>query len=804
MIRAKTVKAPHHIYPVDEWRIVEKQFYPRFLPQTETIFSVANGFLGLRGGFEEGSPGFQSGTFINGFYESWPIPYGESAYGFARTGQTMLNVTDCKIIKLYVDDEPFYLPTANLLRFERSLQMKEGTLDRELLWETPSGKFVLLESRRLVSFKYRHLAAIAYRITILNDEAPVVISSELAGNQPNQSAVEDPRQAKGFAGSVLRPQQHYARDQRVVLSHRTASSALTIACGADHVLESEAPAKCRVEVSEDAAQVVYSIDAQPGVPIQLFKFVSYHTSRSADAEELCRRAERTLDSARGHGFEKILEGQKDYLADFWERSDVLIEGSPDRDDVLAGEIRQALRWNLFQIIQAAGRAEGTGIPAKGLTGQTYEGHYFWDTEIYVMPFLIYTAPRIARNLLRYRHSMLDKARQRAREVNQKGALFPWRTINGEEASAYYAAGTAQYHINADIVFAVRKYVEATGDRSFLYNEGAEILVETARLWLDLGFYSRNKEGKFCIHGVTGPDEYNAVVDNNTYTNLMARENLWYAAQTVEFMRDHNPPLYDALVDKTRLDPAEIAEWRQAADNMYLAYDEETGVFPQDDQFLDKKEWDFANTPRDRYPLLLHYHPLVIYRHKVIKQADVVLALFLLGDEFSLEAKKRNFDFYDPLTTGDSSLSACIQSIVATEVGDEEKANSYGFSAVLMDLGDVGGNVREGVHIASMGGTWMVAVYGFAGMRDYNGELSFRPRLPKSIRRLRFPLILREQRLVVEMRHEGATYELIEGAGLTICHEGEPLRLEKGHPETRPVTAGPGSRPTAGAGEGGGA
>lgn len=792
MIRAKAINPPHHIYPVDEWRIVEKQFYPRFLPQTETIFSVANGYLGMRGGFEEGSPVFQSGTFINGFYESWPIPYGESAFGFARTGQTMLNVTDCKIIRLYVDDEPFYLPTANLLRFERSLNMREGTLDRELLWETPSGKFVLMESRRLVSFQHRHLAAISYRVTILNDEAPVVISSEMVGNQPNQSSVKDPRQAKGFAGPVLQLQKHYHRDQRVLLSHRTASSGMTLACGTDHLLETATPGKCQVETSEDFARVVYSFDAQPGVPIELFKFISYHTSRSADAEELCRRAERTLDSAREHGFEHILEGQKKYLDDFWERSDVVGEGFPERQNVLPGEIQQAFRWNLFQIIQAAGRAEGTGIPAKGLTGQTYEGHYFWDTEIYVMPFLIYTAPRIARNLLRYRHSMLDKARQRAREVNQKGALFPWRTINGEEASAYYAAGTAQYHINADIVYAIRKYVEATGDRSFLYNEGVEILVETARLWLDLGFCSQRKGGKFCIHGVTGPDEYNTVVDNNTYTNLMARENLWYAADTVEFLRKNNPRLYEALVDKTGLDAAETDEWNRAANNMYLAFDRKSGIFAQDDQFLDKEDWDFANTPRDRYPLLLHYHPLVIYRHKVIKQADVVLALFLLGDEFSLAAKKRNFDFYDPLTTGDSSLSACIQSIIAAEIGHEEKAKAYGFSAVLMDLGDVGGNVSEGVHVASMGGTWMVAVYGFAGMRDYNGSLSFRPRLPKPLTCLRFPLIVREQRLVVEVRSDSATYELIDGAGMNITHEDQEIRLTKGHPVTlkisRPPTA----------------
>jgi alpha,alpha-trehalose phosphorylase len=247
------------------------------------------------------------------------------------------------------------------------------------------------------------------------------------------------------------------------------------------------------------------------------------------------------------------------------------------------------------------------------------------------------------------------------------------------------------------------------------------------------------------------------------------------------MRQKIPDLYEDLVDKTNLQHSEVKEWEKAADNMYVAYDENLGIFPQDESFLDKQEWDFDNTPRDKYPLLLHYHPLVIYRHQVIKQADVALALFLLGNEFSLEAKKRNFDFYDPLTTGDSSLSACIQSIVAAEVGETDKAKEYGLAAILMDLGDVGGNVRDGVHIASMGGTWMVAVYGFAGMRDYNGKPSFRPNVPPPIQRLRFPLIIREQKLVVDIHGDSATYLLKEGAGIVIRHEDQEIELVKGEP-----------------------
>jgi alpha,alpha-trehalose phosphorylase len=509
--------------------------------------------------------------------------------------------------------------------------------------------------------------------------------------------------------------------------------------------------------------------------------MAYHTSETAGSEEMCARAERTLDRVVGEGFGKLLSGQEQYMEEFWKSSDIQLVANPVKAQYSTAEMQQGIRFNLFHIIQAAGRAENCGVPAKGLTGQAYEGHYFWDTEIYVLPFLMYTSPLIAKNLLRFRHGMLDKARARARQLNQRGAMYPWRTINGEEASAYYAAGTAQYHINADIMYALRKYVNATQDEDFLFDEGVEMLVETARLWSDLGFYSERRDGKFCIHGVTGPDEYNTVVDNNAYTNLMARENLQYAAATVESLSTRRPDLFTALVHKTGLDKREIEEWKRAADQMYIPYDERLGLYAQDDSFLEQERWDFENTPLDRYPLLLFYHPLAIYRHQVIKQADLVLAMFLLGHAFSPGAKKRNFDYYDSLTTGDSSLSACIQSIIAAEVGDLDKAVEYARVAALMDLGDVAGNVKDGCHIASMGGVWMVFVYGFAGLRDYDGRLRFKPRISDRIEKLRFRLTMHGQVLEVDAGPNSTVYTLHEGAGLVITHEDRDIELLPGKP-----------------------
>jgi alpha,alpha-trehalose phosphorylase len=791
MIHHERLRPPSHDYPADEWNVIEKGFHPEFLAQLETMLALGNGYLGMRGCPEEGGPNAENTTLINGFYETRPIVYPEDAYGFAKVGQTIIGVTDSKIIKLFVDDEPFWLPNANLLSYDRRLNMKSGTLDREILWGMPTGKQVLITSRRLVSFANRHVAAISYQVTLLNAAASLVISSEMAANEPRTVIdANDPRQTRFFAGRVLHPRASYAKDQRIVLCHATEKSRLTLACATDHLLETACPHAHKVAKAEDFGQVAITIEALPDSPIRLTKYMVYHTSQRASAEELCGRAEWTMDRMMTQGFQELLASQEQYMDDFWRRSDVRVKDiREERTKRSTVEIQQAIRFNLFHILQASARAEDAGVPAKGLTGQAYEGHYFWDSEIYLLPFLIYTSPRIAKNLLTFRYKMLPQARARARQLGHRGAMFPWRTISGEEASAYYAAGTAQYHINADIMYALRKYVQATGDEPFLRDCGAEMLVETARLWLSLGFYSEAKEGRFCINSVTGPDEYNTVVNNNAYTNLMARENLRYAAETVQSLQTKYPDSYNALVQKTTLEPSEVEAWVRAVESMYVPYDEKLQIIPQDDSFLDREPWDFQNTPSDRYPLLLFYHPLNIYRKQVIKQADVVLAMFLLGNAFPTEAKKLNFEFYDPLTTGDSSLSSCVEAIIAAEVGDVDKAIRYGMAALLMDLADVGGNVKDGCHIASMGGTWMMLAYGLGGMRDDDGALSFWPRrAPEDNAMLRFPVTYRGQMLEVEIGQEKVEYALRGGECLLIRHETEEIQLTPEQPvAVRPVS-----------------
>ena len=523
---------------------------------------------------------------------------------------------------------------------------------------------------------------------------------------------------------VLNLQAAELAEQRILFGYQTTSSGMTLGVGADHVIDTACSSEVAGSLDEGTAEVVIRADAVPGVPIRITKYATYQASRNIAVPELVNRCRRTLDRAVRDGFDALAASQRENLARFWDRADVRLQTrlNPVRQ-------QQAVRWNLYQVAQASWRAEGGGVPAKGLTGQAYEGHYFWDTEVYVLPFLSYTQPRIARNLLRFRHSMLGRARERAAEMSQRGALFPWRTINGEEASSNFQQGTAQYHINADIAYAVMRYAHVEGSGRMLGEIGAEILVETARLWEDLGFYGADQ--KFHIHGVTGPDEYTTVVNDNTYTNLMARLNLNSAAAAVRRLREERPKDYTALVHAVRLQPREIESWERAAAAMHIPFDDDRRIHPQDETFLDREVWDLDSTPREKFPLLLHYHPLVIYRHQVLKQADIVLAMFLLGNEFSEEQKRRNFDYYDALTTGDSSLSACVQSIIAAEIGNERQALEYFQYALLMDLGNVAGNASDGVHIASAAGVWSSLVFGFGGVRDFDGRLSFDPRLPRT-------------------------------------------------------------------------
>jgi len=773
-------------FPVDPWQLIETSFVPEAAGVSETLFSLGNGYLGMRGNNAEGRRAHEHGTFINGLHETWPIRHAENAYGFAEVGQTIVNAPDAKVMRLYVDDEPLNLETAELLDYRRWLDFRTGILSRELLWRTPSGKRVRVRGTRMVSFVERHLAIMTQEFEMLDDAAPVTVSSQLINRQDGETeygmgasapgARFDPRRADRIDGRVLVPGEHWQDSGHSALSYRVANSGMTVAVVAHHTIETVDDFEIERALSPDIAREMFNVDARPGHTTRITKVVAYHSGNGTPTSELVERAHRTVHRVVGEGVDEHRRRQRAWLDDFWDRSDVRV-GHDDR-------LQQAIRWNLLQLAQASARGDGLGIPAKGLTGSGYSGHYFWDGEIYVLPFLIYTDPNAARNALRMREEMLPAARRRARQLNEDGALFPWRTINGEEASAYYAAGTAQYHIDADITYALAKYVRATGDEGFLAAGAIDIAVETARMWTTLGFWRVGDAGEsFHVHGVTGPDEYTTVVDDNLFTNVMARFNLRYAAASVRELGERDPEAYARMVQRLELRDDEPENWLRAADAMAIPYSEALGVHPQDSHFLEHEVWDLANTPPERRPLLLYYHPLVIYRFQVLKQADVVLALFLQGDHFTEEEKRADFEYYDPLTTGDSSLSAVVQSIIAAEIGYRDLALDYFRDALFVDLGDLHGNAADGVHVASLGGVWAALVNGFGGMRDHRGELSFDPRLPEDWPSLVFHLQWQGSPMRVTVEQDAITIDVLSGRPVQLSVRGQMHVIAPGEPRT---------------------
>ncbi|MFO7731945.1 MAG: beta-phosphoglucomutase [Spirochaetia bacterium] len=760
------------VYAQDPWKIIETEPVSEKMDGNESIFALANGYLGIRGTLEEMNYAWCRGTYLNGFYESRPIIYGEKAYGFPEHGQTILNVADGRKIQVWIDDEQFDLTSGTVHSYRREIDLREGVLRREIVWESPKEKILHIVSDRLVAFERRHIAAIRYKVSLSRGSGRLYFVSTLDGNVTNLAAEDDPRVGAHLDRSALVYNEGSATTEMGELAARTGQSDLTLACGVMHLCPDIPQDVLEPVFGHSEVGIRFSLELEEGTSFTCDKFLSYSYRGIAEEARNIEIMRNELKTAANDGFEALVNEQFSYLSYFWDHSDVKIDG-----DVA---LQQGIRFNLFHLLQSVGRNGTTSIPAKGLSGEGYEGHFFWDTEIYVLPLFTYTQPEIAKSLLEYRYSILQQARSRAKELSQTGALFPWRTINGHEASSYYPAGTAQYHIDADIAYGIKKYLQISGNEEFL-SRAVEILIETARLWVDLGEYIPQKDGSFCINGVTGPDEYTALVNNNYYTNVMAKDNLEFAIEALHKLHQRDSAAYEQVVYRTGLKKEELDEWGRAAGLMYLPYDEPLGIHPQDDSFLNKKVWPLEEIPNEKRPLLLHYHPLVIYRHQILKQADLVLALLLQGDRFSIAEKKRDFDYYDRLTTGDSSLSACVQSVIAAEVGYNEAAYDYFTKTARIDLDNVNGNVRDGLHTAAMAGTWTSIVYGFAGMRDYKGELSFSPHLPTQWNRLTFNLNIRNTLLEVAITHNEVAYTLKEGESLALMHEGDKHTVYAGSP-----------------------
>ncbi|MFR4492378.1 MAG: glycoside hydrolase family 65 protein, partial [Clostridium perfringens] len=752
------------IYKIEPWNITEEEFLLKNNYRNETTFSLANGYIGTRGTFEEAydfdvETGLE-GNFVNGFYESEHIRYGEWNFGFPTESQSLLNLPNAKIIKLFIEDEEFSMLTGEIEDYNRVLHMKEGRITRDLIWVSPKGKKVKISISRFVSFNNKNLMEIRYKVTPLNFSGNLKFISAIDANVENHTRKTNPLVDYGPFGKRLANDYIDSIKDELYYEGITLNSELSIACGALNKISSENFIRKNFK-NYELCGVSYEFYAKENEEIILDKFIAYSTSLDMNCEKLHGFIKTVLSDAEEKGYIEAEREQKEYVEEFWRTADVIIEGD--------NALQQGIRFNLFHLMQSAGRDGKTGMGAKGLSGEGYEGHYFWDTEMYVLPVFVYTKPDLAKKLLDYRYFTLDKARERARVLgHDKGALYPWRTINGEEASTYFPLGTAQYHINADIAYAFKLYVDVNDDFDYLEDKAAEVLCETARVWADVGSFSEYVGNKYCICAVTGPDEYNAIVDNNFYTNLMARENLRDAIWALNKIKEKDKLAYDNLIKKIDLKDKEIEYWKKIIENMYFPYDEKIGVYPLDDGFMKRKPWDDSKIPKEKRHLLYeNYHPLFIFRQRMSKQADAILAMYLHSNLFSIEELRKNYDFYQKVTLHHSSLSTCIFGILASQIGYDEEAYKYFSQSARMDLDDYHNNFYAGIHAANMAGTWQGIVNGFAGLRTNKGVLELNPTIPKEWNAYSFKIFYKKNLLEIKISKDEIEIRLLEGENLEL-------------------------------------
>lgn len=775
---AKPTPDPAMIIPedhvVDPWQLVRHDINPSSFAQNESLFALANGALGVRGGLEE-DPSPSQGSFLSGVWERSPIGYHERFPGFASHTDTRIPVADGSRIRLRLGETPVLLSEGEWLAFEQRLDLRRGCYKRTLRWRAPGGATLEIESERLVAFDEPGLLVIHYRVRSIDYTGPIALESAIDASRGAAGQGADPRIGAHLDGGL---QMHDSRAGETVawVAQQTTHSAIRLVCGQRHrLLDTRLRMRGPMNLPHGVAQAFVGT-LKPGEDVALEKHVAYAWSTPGDDEpdhSLLDRVEKLLEKSVAAGYSTLLARQAHTLESFWRETDLTIDGNPG--------VEQALRLNLFHLFQSSSRDGASSTAAKGLTGEGYEGHYFWDAEVFMLPALVTTAPELARGMLAFRHRTLEQARLHAREMGHpRGALYPWRTISGTECSAYFPSGSAQYHINAAIAWALRLYIDASGDQAFLLTHGAEMLFETARIWIDIGHFNERRNGDFCIHEVTGPDEYSALVDNNHYTNRMAQRHLQDAAAVAAWMAAAHPSEYATLATRIDLRADEPAQWRRAAQAMHLPVDSRLDIFPQDDGFLDKPRLpaELAHVP-GKQPLLLRMHPLGIYRHQVCKQADTLLALMLAGEHVDADVKRRNFDYYEGVTIHDSTLSASTFAVMAAEVGHAAKAYRYFLDTLRVDLDDLHGNASHGVHLAAMAGSWLALTWGFGGLRVRDGKPALAPQLPDSWKSYRFGLRWRDANLRVDVDDKGVGYTLTSGAQLAFLHHGRPQQLQAG-------------------------
>jgi len=746
------------VYKIDEIKLDN----PSLLLH-ETLFSNANGYIGIRSAFEEGYPeDFNTirGQYINGFYDFSESKQAENLYGLVKEKQTMLNVADTQSVKIFFDDEEFSLFTGKMHQSSRWVDMEKGVTGRHIRWHSPKGKEVDMTIIRMTSFHQLSLFTIEYQIKVLNCECEIMVESGHTGNVTNFFDPNDPRTADE-PNYFLNPVSCNIQYGASYILSNTSKSGLSVCSGVKNFLSGESERQFIIHESEALCQM--STTAHQNQVVKLTKYAVF--TDSLRHEDCKAQAALEMRKALSMTLSELYSLQEDYLTEYWTNCYVEIEGDDEQD--------LALKYNLYQLIQAVTKDQYGNIAPKGLSGEGYEGHYFWDSEMYIQPFFSVTNPIFAKKMILYRYETLPQAKENARILGHRhGALYPWRTIMGDECSGYFPAGSAQYHINGAVAYSVIAYYLATQDDELLCDQGAEMIFETARLWMDVGNFH---DGEFHINDVTGPDEYTCIVNNNYYTNVLAQYHLRWAVKLYKKHKTHQK--FKKMQKKIKLRREEITGFDEAAKAMYLPYDEVLDINPQDDSFMQKKAWDLRRIPAKNFPLLLHYHPLHLYRHQVCKQPDAVMAHFILEDAQAMHTIKNSFLYYEGITTHDSSLSSCIFSIVAAKIGFDKKAEQYFGNSAFLDLYDLHKNTKDGLHTANMGGNYMAIVYGFGGFRLKETGIYFSPILPDKWQSYRFRICYKNSRIIISVNHEACSFYLEVGKPIDIFVYDRAYRLE---------------------------
>lgn len=731
---------------INEWSIIEESFDPTTHEISESIFSIGNGFMGQRANFEERYSGSSlQGSYMAGVYYPDKTRVGWWKNGYPEYFAKVLNSTNWIGVDVFINGIELDLAKCKVSDFVRELNMKEGTLSRRFKAELADGKQIQVDALRFVSMARHEIGAIRYAVTPLNFSGTIRLVPYLDGDVQNKDSNYDEKFWLEVEKATAADLSYLTLKTKKLDFHVTSVMAFDIFKDGNKLDLSPSLQEREKFVSSEVV-----IEAAAGEQVTLYKYVANVTSRNHGLGQLVEVGKKLLAEAKEAGFDTLLREQVDTWAAKWRESDIIIEG-----DVSA---QQAIRFNIFQLNQTyTGDDDRLNIGPKGFTGEKYGGSTYWDTEAYCLPFYLSTADSsIARNLLIYRYKHLEKAKENARKLGfTKGALYPMVTMNGEECHNEWEITFEEVHRNGAIAYAIYNYVNYTGDKSYLGQYGLEVLVEISRFWEERVNFSQDK-GQYVMLGITGPNEYENNVNNNWYTNRIATWTMEYTQKVMSYLKEHENARYLELIDKLELKDEEVAKWNDIIGNMYYPYDEERGVFLQQDGFLDKELIPVKDLKPEDLPLNQNWSWDRILRSCFIKQADVLQGIYFLGDQFDLETKKRNFDFYEPLTVHESSLSPCLHNIIACELGYQEKAYEMYLRTARLDLDNYNNDTEDGLHITSMAGTWMSVVEGFGGLKVKDDALQLHPFVPSHWTSFSFKVMFRGARLNVSVTEDSIT------------------------------------------------